>query len=243
MPASRSAVTDGRLRLPRRHGSLVHIESGKRVYQLYAELDQVDPLDTSPSDGLLTLGAYMSEIPATDSFRGPWGFETMGNAGGQTVVGAFSTGPHGGDFDRRPIADSVVAIHLVADGGKHYWIESSASGISRSSRTTTASWSSMDPTRTVARDNFKIVREDDNALFNAVLVSAGRFGVIYSVVHARAAPVRMYERRRLHVWQDFKHQIKDRRARSTGTPLYSPAASYRRPPWRGGSASSWWPSA
>jgi hypothetical protein len=41
------------------------------------------------------------------------------------VVGALSTGTHGGDFDRPPLADAVVALHLVADGGKHYWIERS----------------------------------------------------------------------------------------------------------------------
>jgi hypothetical protein len=79
-----------------------HFESGKRVYQLYAELDQEDPLDINPSDGLLTLGAYMKTNHDKDSFAGPWGFETMGNAGGQTVVGAFSTGTHGGDFESRP---------------------------------------------------------------------------------------------------------------------------------------------
>ena len=28
-----------------------------------------------------------------------------------------------GDFDRSPIADTVLAMHLVANGGKHYWIE------------------------------------------------------------------------------------------------------------------------
>jgi hypothetical protein len=33
------------------------------------------------------------------------------------------TGTHGGDWRQQPISDSVVAMHLVADGGDHYWIE------------------------------------------------------------------------------------------------------------------------
>lgn len=101
-------------------GAPMHVEAGKRVYQLYAELDQVDPLDTAPADGVLTLGAYMAKHHNTKAFAGPWGMVTAGNAGGQTIVGAFSTGTHGGDFTVGPTTDSVLAIHLVADGGKHY---------------------------------------------------------------------------------------------------------------------------
>jgi hypothetical protein len=204
---------------PSRHGSLIHIESGKRVYQLYAELDQVDPLDTNPSDGLLTLGAYMWENHGTEAFAGPWGFETMGNAGGQTVVGAFSTGTHGGDFDRGPIADSVVAIHLVADGGRHYWIESVDERYYPQLTDDERLREVYGSDTYGGRDNFTIIREDDNATFNAVLVSAGRFGVIYSVVMRALPQYGLYERRRLHVWQDFKHQIKNLRG-----PLYRDAA-------------------
>lgn len=204
---------------PLRNGSLVHIESGKRVYQLYAELDQVDPLDTEPEDDVLTLGAYMVKNHETAAYAGPWGFETMGNAGGQTVVGAFSTGTHGGDFDRGPIADSVVALHLVADGGRHYWIEKVDERyfpqLTEDERLTELYGSDTHG----GRDNFTIVRDDDNARFNAVLVSAGRFGVIYSVVMRALPQYALYERWRLHVWQDFKHQIKDRQG-----PLYRDVA-------------------
>src|SRR5437867_349034 len=98
---------------------LHHIEAGKRIYQLYAELDQlVDVGDTS------TLAGFINDQFRNPGYGGPWAFDTLGSAGGQTVVGALNTGTHGGDFDRPPIADSVLAIHLVADGGKHYWIES-----------------------------------------------------------------------------------------------------------------------
>jgi hypothetical protein len=65
---------------------------------------------------------YMQRKGNSD-YLGPWGFQTLGGAGGQTVFNALTTGTHGGDIKFPPIADSVVALHLVADGGKHYWIE------------------------------------------------------------------------------------------------------------------------
>ncbi|HYI13862.1 MAG TPA: hypothetical protein VEX37_00605 [Thermomicrobiales bacterium] len=205
---------------PSRYGSLVHIESGKRVYQLYAELDQPDPLNTNPPGGVLTLGGYMKERYGKDHYAGPWAFETLGNAGGQTVVGAFSTGTHGGDFDRPPIADSVVAIHLVADGGKHYWIETYDRDRYYPQLTDDDALHALYGTQALGGpDNFEIIREQGNQVFDAVLVSAGRFGVIYSVVLRAIPQYALYERRRLHVWQDIKHQIKN-----LGSPLYTDAA-------------------
>jgi len=40
----------------------------------------------------------------------------LGGVDGQTVFGELTTGTHGGDFAQPPIADSVAALHLVADG-------------------------------------------------------------------------------------------------------------------------------
>ena len=56
-------------------------------------------------------------------FFGSWAFKTLGGAGGQTVFGALTTGTHGGDVKLPPIAEPVRAMHLVVDGGKHFWIE------------------------------------------------------------------------------------------------------------------------
>jgi hypothetical protein len=190
-------------------GSLIHIEAGKRVYQLYAELDQTDPLDTQPVDGVMTLGAFMLDRYGTDAYAGPWGLETAGNAGGQTFVGAFSTGTHGGDFDCGPLADAVVAMHLVADGGKHYWIESSDEHYHPQLTDHDLLRDLYGRDEYGGPDNFEVIREPDDATFRSLLVSAGRFGIIYSVV-ARAIPqYARWERRRLHVWQDFRHQILD----------------------------------
>jgi hypothetical protein len=87
--------------------TLVHVEAGKRIYQLYAELDQVDNLMDQN-----TLAGYFKAHHDNGSYQGPWAFRTLGSAGGQTVVGALTTGTHGGDFRMPPIADSVMALHL-----------------------------------------------------------------------------------------------------------------------------------
>ena len=59
------------------------------------------------------------ELPLRDAVSGatPLTLGTLGAAGGQRLVGAFTTGPHGGDVARRPIADDVHALVLVGSGG------------------------------------------------------------------------------------------------------------------------------
>jgi hypothetical protein len=188
--------------------SLVHVEAGKRIYQLYAELDQVDPLSSD-----VTLAGLMSRTFGNPMYRGPWAFPTLGGAGGQTVVGAVSTGTHGGDFRQAPIVDAVRAIHLVADGGRHYWIEPRELGPLTDDANLIEHFDTPD---LGGPGNFELIRDD--AVFTAALVSVGRFGVIYSVVLQVVPQYSLYERRRLRTWQDVKKDIK--RFRS---PLYDPA--------------------
>lgn len=181
---------------PSRRGSLIHVESGKRIYQLYAELDQVD--DRS---NLKTMAGCLGP-----HFAGPWGLETLGNSGGQTVVGAFSTGTHGGDFDRGVLADLVVAVHLVADGGQHYWIERVDQELYNPQLTDHAAIMGLyDKADYGGPGNFHVIRNND--ILNAVLVSVGRFGIIYSAVFRAVKQYSLWERRRMHLWQDVKTQI------------------------------------
>lgn len=190
---------------------LVHVEAGKRVYQLYAELDQV--VDVGDPD---TLAGFINDEFGDAGYGGPWAFATLGGAGGQTVVGALNTGTHGGDFDRPPIADAVVAIHLVADGGRHYWIEAVDSHVPPLTDDSMLT-AEFETGELGGPGNFEIIR--DNNVFDAVLVSAGRFGVIYSVVLKAVPQHSMYERRRLHLWQDVRQQIKNRNG-----PLFADVA-------------------
>lgn len=171
----------------------IHIETGKRVYQLYCELDFGHDRNKQ------SLAWLINERFGNPSYFGPWAFRTLGGAGGQTVYGALTTGTHGGDHKAPPIADSVVAMHLVADGGKHYWIEPSrVDGL--------PTLTNEDLLQNVygaaaygGRSNFKVVRDD--ALFNAVLMAAGRFGVVYSIVLRAVRQYTLHEERRLSDWQ------------------------------------------
>jgi hypothetical protein len=183
---------------------LVHFETGKRVYQLYAELDQGD---NNNADSLAVL---LRDKHNNDSYLGPWGFPTLGGAGGQTVYGALTTGTHGGDFRQGPIADSVMAMHVVTDGGRHYWIEPTSTPLD-------APLTDHDKLKSVygkdkfkgnekkGLDNFQIIR--DNDMFNAVLVGAGRFGIVYSVVMRAVRQYTLHEERRLTTWQAVKGSV------------------------------------
>jgi len=97
----------------------IHFETGKRIFQAYAELDAGDTDSRS-------LANLLNKSFGNETYLGPWAFSTLGGAGGQTVFGALHTGTHGGDIHMPPIADSVMALHLVADGGRHFWIEPSS---------------------------------------------------------------------------------------------------------------------
>lgn len=99
---------------------------------------------------------------------------TMGGSRGQSLAGVISTGVHGSDVSLRPIADTVKAIHLVGAGGQQWWIEPETNPISSKSTIDRAKAQGiLDPAiRVVYNDSW----------FNAVLVSMGCAGVIYSVI-------------------------------------------------------------
>lgn len=178
----------------------VHFESGKRVYQLYAELDVGDTANDA------SLCAKMRSKFGNHAFEGSWGFYTLGGAGGQTVVGALSTGTHGGDFDRPPIADSVVALHLVADGGKHYWIESFAGH--RTPFTDEASLRALYGTAKYGgADNFEVIY--DTNVLRAAMIQVGRFGTVYSAVLRVTRQYGLREELLQDTWENVQGLIAD----------------------------------
>jgi hypothetical protein len=180
---------------------LVHFETGKRIYQLYSELDYGDE---DPSSLATLIGSSFGNL----AYEGPWALPTSGAAGQQTVFGALNTGTHGGDFDRPPLADGVMAMHLVADGGKHFWIEPSMTEWSGREFVLTdeAALTKVYGSKG-APGSFTVLRDDD--LFNAVLVSAGRFGVVYSVVFRVVRQYVVHQQRRLNTWQNIRSEIAD----------------------------------
>ena len=141
---------------------LMHVEAGIRIYELYDLLDQGEE---AQSDFHLSLASLFPQ------YQGPWAMATLGGAGGQTIAGAISTGTHGGDVHLPPISDCVQAIHLVGAGGIHYWIERDLPG---------GVQLTDDAALRSRYGKIEIIRDPD--VFWSVVVSAGRLGIIYSMV-------------------------------------------------------------
>jgi FAD/FMN-containing dehydrogenase len=118
---------------------------------------------------------------------------TMGGASGQTLAGAVSTGTHGGDKSMPPLADNVLALHVIGTGGVEYWIEPSR-GITEQARLRRY----VVPTI----DRHNIIYDD--ATFDACLVSMGCLGVIYAVVLKVRQPYDLVETTIPTTWSAFK---------------------------------------
>jgi hypothetical protein len=116
---------------------------------------------------------------------------TMGGASGQTIAGAFSTGTHGGDFDRPPLADAVRAIYLVGAGGVHHWIEP-ANRITDSAKLA-ATFPCLAGT----------IHYDDD-MFRSALVSIGAMGVIYAVILDVVPQYSLLQWNKWSNWETFK---------------------------------------
>jgi hypothetical protein len=117
----------------------------------------------------------------------------MGGAGGQTLAGAISTGTHGMDKDMPPFADSVVALHLVGPGGIQYWIEPSE-GISDPSKIKQFVAPDIDMNNIIY----------DDRTFEAILVSMGCMGIIYSVVLKVRDQYSLVETTSIDSWQRIR---------------------------------------
>ena len=95
---------------------------------------------------------------------------TLGGNVGQAVAGAISTGTHGGDPTQPLLADAVVAMHVVTEGGRELRVERASEPITDDLKLANA----------LPCKDTEIIRDD--GIFNSLLVACGRFGVIYSYV-------------------------------------------------------------
>lgn len=153
-----------------------HVEAGITIKDLYQNLDSfVDPRNGTAKSLAL---------------------ETMGGASGQTLAGAISTGTHGMDKDIPPLADSVVAIHLVGINGNQFWIEPSK-GITEPSK--------IQQFVALGIDAQNIIYDDST--FEAVLVSMGCMGIIYSVVLKVRKQYCLIESTATDTWQSVQSRL------------------------------------
>jgi FAD/FMN-containing dehydrogenase len=168
--------------------TVYHVEAGITIRDLYQNLD--------------SLGLAL---------------ETMGGSSGQSVAGAISTGTHGGDYLMPPLADSVLAIHLVGAGGIQYWIEPSTD------RITDATLLQQRVVPNIALNNIIY----DDATFNACLVSLGSMGIIYAVVLRVRSKYDLVETTVASTWNDFVSAAKTLLSDSSKRFLQVAIAPYR----------------
>jgi FAD/FMN-containing dehydrogenase len=133
------------------------------------QIDPGYPGDANERAGLwlIQCGAFISKINRTIE-KNDYGrsLRTSGAANGQTVIGASSTGTHGSALTFGAFHDHIVAVHLLAGDQKQYWIERASRPVLKPSLSGTLG---------------AVLRRDD-ALFNAVVLGLGAFGVIQNVI-------------------------------------------------------------
>jgi len=106
---------------------------------------------------------------------------TSGASNGQTICGAIATGTHGSARRVGAMQDYILGFHLLADDGRHYWIE-------RASRPVVSEAFCQKLGATLRRDD---------RLFRAAVVSFGSFGVMHAVLF-EAVPLYLLE---VYRWQ------------------------------------------
>jgi hypothetical protein len=109
-------------------------------------------------------------------------FRATGGSPGATLAGTLSTATHGGEFAWPLLVDSVRAIHLVGPGGEEWWIEGDipvADPVKLEKR-----YPAITPAHFIggAWSTPPLPGLTPQDVLNAVTVSMGTMGVIYSVV-------------------------------------------------------------
>lgn len=202
---------------PSLSGALAHIRGGTKVFNVNRILHGLPP-------ALNGGGADEINLDCTPVAGGPAprALPTLGGSGGQSIAGVMATGSHGGDVALPPIADAVMAIHLIGPGGQEWWIERSSgltTGTEADTRLALSTIATTVPGADVEMCSGVLVKKDDD-LFRAALVSVGRMGFVYALVIQTVPAFKLTETRKDLVWEiyetnltavNFPHFVKDKR--------------------------------
>jgi hypothetical protein len=126
-------------------------------------------------------GITMADLDQLLDHQNPrMAIQASGGSPGATLAGTLSTATHGGEFRWPLLVDTVRAIHLVGPGGEEWWIEgqeSIADPAALHSR-----YPKLDAAHFIGGSWNGIPGLTAQDVLNAVIVSMGTMGVIYSVV-------------------------------------------------------------
>lgn len=115
----------------------------------------------------LQCGAIIYEVNNRLAAKVPQrSIKASGASNGQTIAGALSTGTHGAAIDVGAIPDFVTGLHIVTGGNKHIWLERASYPVASKAF---VDWLDAE-----------LVQDD--AQFNAALVSFGSFGFIHGIM-------------------------------------------------------------
>ena len=181
---------------------LVHIKGGTKVFNVNRLLHGMQPAAT---------GDGPDEQNLDCKFKGKDGraLPTLGGSGGQAIAGVMATGSHGGDIFLPPIADAVMAIHLIGPGGQEWWIERSrglTAGTEADTQKELQTIASSDPRAAAELCSGILVKKDDD-FFRSVLVSVGRMGFVYSLVVRTVPAFKLTETRNNDAWETLKNSL------------------------------------
>jgi len=116
--------------------------------------------------------------------------ENMGGYDAQTIVGASMTGTHGSGLGYGPMASQIVSMQVVGEGGRVVQVEPTNGITNPATFPGTQEENSQIP--------IALIQDDD--VFNAMTVSIGSMGIVYSVVLRTDRKFWLDERRTLMTW-------------------------------------------
>ena len=103
-----------------------------------------------------------------------------GGSPGATLAGALATATHGGEYNAPLLVDEVLAVHLVGPGGEQWWIEGDYPVADQAKLQ--ARYPAIDPPHFIGGSWNAIPGVSAQDVLDAVVVSMGSIGVIYSMV-------------------------------------------------------------
>jgi hypothetical protein len=183
---SMTQLTDSGINLPGTDGVLVMDTRslGSSLHESFHEI-VADEAKQRADDGTVLFhveaGITIADLNQLLDHQKPrLAIQASGGSPGATLAGTISTATHGGEFRWPLLVDRVRAVHLVGPGGEQWWIEGKQSVANPAA--VQKRYPEIDAAHFIGRGWNGIDGLTAQDVLEAVVVSMGTMGVIYSVV-------------------------------------------------------------